>query len=676
MAEQVDSKNKDSGGGETKTYTIKTSTVGEVQRRVFKIDYERDLNPDQLEVVRTIDSPVLVVAGAGTGKTKVLIYRVAYLVELGENPRSILLLTFTRKAASEMLKRAASLLKSTSAEQVSGGTFHSFANMTLRHYAKALGYGEQFTILDDSDAADVVNLLRTRLGPEKKAKRFPKKEALVDMFSKSENTLTKIEEVVFIEYSQFTDHINDIMTLKRQYDEYKRKYNLMDYDDLLKNLRRLLEQNESIRKAIAGKFSYIMVDEFQDTNKVQGEIVRLLGMDKQNVMAVGDDAQSIYSFRGANFKNIFDFPAFFPGCKIIKLTENYRSTQGILNFTNRIIEGAKEKYDKELFSRKEAGEKPAVVVTENENVQSKFVVQRILELREAGMILNDIAVLFRSSYLSFDLEIELTRANIPYVKFGGMKLVEAAHIKDVIGFLRVIENPRDAVSWHRILLLHAGIGPAIAEKIIGRITAEGEETPALDTGGTNIPPGAEDLMSLISERGNKKVQPVEQVEAVIHYYEPLMRAKYDDYQKREKDLAMLASIAERYKSLQSFLSDLALEPPTESHIDLGAKDKKEEQITISTVHSAKGLEWNSVFVIWTLDGKFPPMYATDDDDALEEERRLMYVACTRAKENLYITYPVNVYDRETGRIFTKPSRYIEAVPADNYVKWNLNFDAQ
>jgi ATP-dependent DNA helicase UvrD/PcrA len=660
---------------DSKKYTIKKSVVGEAERRVFKINYERDLNPDQLEVVRTIDSPVLVIAGAGTGKTKTLIYRVAYLVELGGNPRSILLLTFTRKAANEMLKRAGVLLKSASTEQVGGGTFHSFANMTLRHYAKVLGYGEQFTILDDSDAADVVNLLRTRLRPEKKAQRFPKKETLVDIYSKSENTLTKVEEIVFKEYPRFIEQIDDILRLKKQFDDYKRRYNLMDYDDLLKNLRELLAQNESARKTIAGNFSYIMVDEFQDTNKVQGEIVRLLGMDRQNVMVVGDDAQSIYSFRGANFRNIFDFPSYFPACKIIKLTENYRSTQGILNFTNKVIDAAKEKYEKELFSRKKAGEKPAIVAAETENVQSKFVVQRILELREAGITLNDIAVLFRSSYLSFDLEIELTRANIPYVKFGGMKLVEAAHIKDVIAFLRVIENPQDAVGWHRILLLHPGVGPRIAERVIDRLMRAGDGGgEAGDSAEGDIPSTAGELVGFISEEGRKGAQPIEKVESVLRYYAPLMQSKYDDYPKREKDLEMFASIAERYRSLQNFLADLALEPPTESVVDLGEKDKKEEQITISTIHSAKGLEWNSVFVIWALDGKFPSMYATDDDDALEEERRLMYVACTRAKDNLYVTYPMNVYDRESGRIFTKPSRFIDVVPSEFYEKWNLDFE--
>ncbi len=485
-------------------YTIKKSAVGEAQRRVFKIDYERDLNPDQLDVVRTVDNPVLVIAGAGTGKTKTLIYRVAYLVELGGNPQSILLLTFTRKAASEMLKRAASLLKSASAEQASGGTFHSFANSTLRKYAKVLGYGEQFTILDDSDAADVVSLLRTRIHPEKKGQRFPKKETLVDIFSKSENTLAPIEEIVFKNYPRFIEQLDDILKLKRQFDEYKRKYNLMDYDDLLKNLRELLGQNESVRKSVAGKFSFIMVDEFQDTNKVQGDIVRLLGTDKQNVMVVGDDAQSIYSFRGANFKNIFDFPSFFSGCKIIKLTENYRSTQGILNFTNKIIDAAKEKYKKELYSRKKAGEKPAVIAAENENVQSKFVVQRILELREAGVLLNDIAVLFRSSYLSFDLEIELTKANIPYTKFGGMKLVESAHIKDVVAFLRVIENPQDAVGWHRILLLHPGVGPKIAEKILDRMAGGEQQTGEEDV---KIPSNTAELIDFITEEGGKGNQP-------------------------------------------------------------------------------------------------------------------------------------------------------------------------
>ncbi len=392
-------------------------------------------------------------------------------------------------------------------------------------------------------------------------------------------------------------------------------------------------------------------------------------------MVVGDDAQSIYAFRGANFKNIFDFPTYFPNCRTIKLTENYRSTQGILNFSNKVIDAAKEKYEKDLFSRKKSGEKPVVVTAENENVQSKFVVQRILELREEGKTLNDVAVLFRSAYLSFDLEIELTRANIPYVKFGGMKLVEAAHIKDIIAFLRVIENSQDAVGWHRILLLHPGVGPSIAERVLNMITTAGVHTEvSAPEKNLKMPSNAQELLAFISEQSKRKVAPVEQIESVLRYYQPLMKDKYEDYQKREKDLVMFESIAERYRSMQSFLADLALEPPTESVVDLGVKDQKEEQITLSTIHSAKGLEWNSVFIIWALDGKFPTMYATDDDDELEEERRLMYVACTRAKENLYVTYPMNVYDRESGRIFTKASRFIEVVPPDLFEKWNLDFE--
>jgi DNA helicase-2/ATP-dependent DNA helicase PcrA len=456
---------------EKKRYILKREIFEEHSIKQSKIRYKDELNPAQYEAVMTLDGPVLVIAGAGTGKTRTITYRVARLVEIGVNPESILLLTFTRKAAQEMLSRA-SLLLDARCDRVSGGTFHSFANLTLRKYAQLLKYDNSFTILDQGDAEDVINLLRTQEGYDRAKVRFPRKQTLYEIYSKSINTETPIEEIVLNEFPHYYEQVEDIVKLFRIYNTYKAKHNLMDYDDLLLNLKRLLEEFDDVRKKLSNQYKYIMIDEYQDTNKLQADIVRLLGMEHRNVMAVGDDSQSIYAFRGANFRNIMDFPKDFPGTKIIKLEENYRSTQPILNLANEIIDRAREKYTKVLYTRKPGGELPVIVIAPSENHQSKFVVQKILELREEGIPLNQIAVLFRASYLSFDLEIELAKANIPFVKFGGFKFIETAHIKDIVAHLRVILNPNDVISWHRILLLLDGVGPRTAQKIIEDITSE------------------------------------------------------------------------------------------------------------------------------------------------------------------------------------------------------------
>jgi len=391
--------------------------------------------------------------------------------------------------------------------------------------------------------------------------------------------------------------------------------------------------------------------------------VRLLAAAHSNVMAVGDDAQSIYSFRGANFRNIMDFPGLFPGARLIALEENYRSTQPILDLTNAIIAQARERHAKQLFTSKSSGACPILVAAENEQYQSRFVCQRILELREEGVPLNDIAVLFRSSFHSFDLEIELTRHDIPFVKRGGFKFIETAHIKDTLAHLRILANPRDAVSWHRVLLLLEGIGPRSAEEIIRWVFADGQPAERLES----FPRRgfATDLQALagLLRQLSAAALPEEQVELVLRYYEPVLkRVHREDYPKRRKDLDHFASIAARYRSLESLLVDMALEPPSDSVSEVLAVEPEEGLLTLSTIHSAKGLEWHSVFVIWVADGKFPSLYNLHDDDELEEERRLMYVATTRAKEELYLTYPMNIFDRSLGMVLGKPSRFLEDLP--------------
>ena len=408
-----------------------------------------------------------------------------------------------------------------------------------------------------------------------------------------------------------------------------------------------------------------MVDEYQDTNRLQADIVRLLAHSHDNVMAVGDDAQSIYSFRGATVRNIFEFPDLFPGTKVIKLEENYRSTQPILDLSNEIILQAKESYTKNLFTRREAGIRPVLVEADSERYQSRFVGQKILELHESGVPLPEIAVLFRSSFHSFDLEIELGRRNLQFVKRGGFKFIETTHIKDVLAHLRIIANPQDAVSWYRVLLLLDGVGAKSSEKILAQVldTPDPFQGLADYRGRGAVNTALKRLAEALQQARDEGLKPAEQLEVIVRYYGPILKHRHrDDYPKRQKDLEHFTIITERYRSLDRMLSDMALEPPTSSVDNVLATDGEDEGLlTLSTIHSAKGLEWHSVFIIWAVEGRFPSLYNKDDDE-LEEERRLMYVAATRAKENLFITYPINVFDRATGMLLNRPSRFLDGIP--------------
>jgi DNA helicase II / ATP-dependent DNA helicase PcrA len=402
------------------------------------------------------------------------------------------------------------------------------------------------------------------------------------------------------------------------------------------------------------------VDEYQDTNKLQADIVQGLTQLKKNIMVVGDDSQAIYSFRGANFKNIIEFPQLYPNVEIIKLEENFRSVQPILDFTNHIISHAVEKFDKQLFTRRGGGELPNIIAATSDNLQSKFIIDKILELREQNVDLKEIAVLFRSSFFSFDLEIELAKANIPFVKFGGMKFVETAHVKDVLAFLRIAANPKDIVSWYRVLLLHEGVGPKTAQKILDEISSMRVTIKSRpeDAPGFKYNDKIGGLFELLYLLHTKQELPSEKIQRVIDYYYPIFKVKYDDFNKRKKDLDIFQNITENYSTLDSLLSDMAIEPIIESVLDVEAEGKEDEFITLSTIHSAKGLEWHSVFVIHAVEGFFPSSRSFENIEAIEEERRLMYVASTRAKQNLFISYPMNLFDRESGKTLSKPSRFI------------------
>ena len=640
----------------------------------FEIDYQNELNPSQYEAVTSTEGAYLVIAGAGTGKTRTLVYRVARLVEMGIDPKSILLLTFTRKASREMMNRAAILLDNR-CSKINGGTFHSFANLTLRKYAKIVGLDSGFTILDQGDSEDVINLIRAQLNLVKLNKRFPNKQTINKILSLSVNTSKRIEDIVAEEYPHFSEHIEKIIEIGKIYTSYKKRSQLLDYDDLLIYLRDFLN-DKAKSQSLTRSIQYVMVDEYQDTNKLQADIVLGLAKHNNNIMVVGDDSQSIYSFRGANFKNIMNFPKLFPNVKIIILEENYRSTQEVLDFGNHIIDTAIEKYPKELFTRKTGGELPAIISASTENMQSRFIVDRILELREENVQLNDIAVLFRSSFSSFDLEIELNKANIPYQKFGGMKFIETAHVKDVLAFLRIAENPKDVVSWYRVLLLHEGVGPKKAQDILAKISSnewqiKSHPEKVLEK---NVKENVFNLFLSLHRIHTSRQLPTELAEIVLDYYQPFFKAKYDDHNKRKKDLDIFVNITENYKSLSTLLTDMALEPPRDSVADISEEDKEDEYVTLSTIHSAKGLEWHTVFIIHAVEGFFPSSMSYDKIESLEEERRLMYVAATRAKQNLYISYPMNIFDRHNGITLSKPSRFIADITENLAEEWLLEED--
>ena len=649
-----------------KKYVLKKRPVIKTD---YKVNYEEDLNEAQLEAVKSKDGPILVIAGAGSGKTKTLTYRVARLIEDGIKPENILLLTFTKKAAAEMLSRATIVLDNR-CEKVAGGTFHSFANIILRKYSKLLGLKNNFTIMDRADCEDVINHIVGQLFP-KKEKRFPKKSTLLDIYSKSINKVTPTKQIIADGFPQFAHCEDKIIEVHKAYVAYKRENSVLDYDDLLLYIKLLLENNDGLRKRLSNEYKYIMVDEYQDTNTLQADVIRLLASEHNNIMAVGDDAQSIYSFRGANYRNILDFPRLFENTKIIKLEQNYRSTQNILELTNEIISKAKEKYTKNLFSNIVSPQVPALICAKDTQMEADFICQRILELLDEDISLSDICVLTRNARMSYNLEIELSKRAIPFQKFGGPKFMETAHIKDVVAHLRVILNPDDVISLTRILLLLKGVGASTVNNIMPII--KGDLKPDIKLLPSNKSQSLTPLFNTLGQLRDYSTtkKPEEIVSAVINYYRPILKDKYDDFSKREKDLDHFEYLSTQYSNLEDFISDLALEPPDASVEGMYKKNSDDEALTISTIHSAKGLEWDSVFIIGAVDGRFPSAYSFNSEEEMDEELRLMYVATTRAKNNLYITYPVDMYDYSMNMVLSKPSRFLDGIPDDILERWDI-----
>ncbi|HET9712993.1 MAG TPA: UvrD-helicase domain-containing protein [Pyrinomonadaceae bacterium] len=656
--------------GKTLPVTPRTRLV--LQRNVAgsrAVDYEKELNEAQFKAVTTTEGPLLIVAGAGTGKTRTLVYRVARLVEIGAKPESILLLTFTRRAAASMLTRAAALADAR-CQRVSGGTFHSLGHSVLRKFADEAGVQKNFTVLDQSDTEDLIDLLRRQIRITK-AQHFPRKRTIAAIFSMMVNKVQSLKQVLNQDYPQFVDERRNLETLFKAFEEFKRSRHMLTYDDLLVRFQEALESSAQMREKLSDQYRYIMVDEYQDTNKLQAQIVKLMTARHENVAVVGDEFQSIYSFRGASHRNMLEFPKLFPAAQIIKLEENFRSTQPILDVANAIIADVKESYKKRLYSRIDGGETPVVVSAHDENEQSRFVAQRIADLREEGVPLSEIAVLFRSSSHSFDLEIELGKHGVPFRKFGGIRFAESAHIKDALSFLRVVVKPSDTLSWFRALKLIDHIGDATVYQILEHLGVEQKEFRSVKS-----KEGLFKKLHRFPARAAYKADltrltrvfctmlegktPGEQLSTVLRFYRPLLKNKYDDVQRRGRDLEHLQSIAKRYKTPAKLLDDIALDP-TEAVQD-NAPRRSTGFVTLSTVHSAKGLEWDNVFLIWMTDGWFPSNRFQDEFDDFDEERRLLYVATTRAKRQLHYVYPaVDVYRGPETDGTPTLSRFLEPI---------------
>ncbi len=607
------------------------------------------LNEQQQVAVRHGHDPLLIIAGAGTGKTHTLVHRVASLINGGVAPQRLLLLTFTRRAAAEMLRRVAGLLGTHAKDgrdrapsrRVWGGTFHATACRLLRLHGAAIGLDADFTILDRSDAEDLMNVVRTEMGLTSLKTRFPKKGTCLAIYSNCVNSQLPLDEVLQANFPWCLDYEGPLKKLFKNYVERKDRSAVLDYDDLLLFWRGLM-MDDLASPAVRERFDSVLVDEYQDTNQVQADILNHLRPDGSGLTVVGDDCQSIYSFRAATVRNILDFPKTFPRTTIIKLQQNYRSTQPILTATNHVIAEATEQFAKELWSTRKEGNKPRLVTCEDEWEQTDEIVREVLERREEGLQLRDQAVLFRASHHSIILEGELTRHNIPYVKYGGLKFIETAHVKDVLSLLRFAENYKDLVAGLRFLMLLPGIGPKTAHRLVDSLIESGgdfgrwqkEKVPSL------IRHEWKELTTLLRQLTSPKCPPLPaQLSAICRLYQPLLEARYDAAAARLRDIEQLEQLSTRFADRRTMLSDMALDPPSSSADLAGPALRDEDYLILSTIHSAKGLEWDAVYVVHAADGHIPSDMSTDNAAQVDEERRLFYVALTRAKRWLYVYFP-------------------------------------
>ncbi len=652
--------------------------------------YRSELNEQQFRVVTAKPNTGLVIAGAGTGKTRTITYRVAYLIEQGVSPQRILLATFTNRAAREMLKRVEMLTGSQNVHKIWGGTFHRIANLILRRHAVSIGFDSNYSILDAEDARDFINVCIEEAAIDTKAKRFPKAEVVQNIISYANNTDQPIEDVIVRKYPYFEMLSGQIKRVDFVYMERKRMRNVMDYDDLLLNWKRLLIEKKEIADLYAEQFQHILVDEYQDTNKLQAELIDLLAVKHKNVMVVGDDAQSIFAWRGAEFTNIYEFPKRYPNAETYKLELNYRSTPEILGLANVSIANNRKQFPKTLEAiKKSKGFMPALVPCSDVEQQSSFVASRILELRDEGISLEEIAVLYRSHYHSIELQLELTRRNIPYRVQSGVRFFEQAHIKDMISYLRIIINPRDELAWKRILKMIPSVGIQTANKIYESLAyaenpfalVKKEDFKYQPRNKQNWQNFVEVLETITTDENRNR--PAKQIELILtNGYEQYLQENYENFEARLEDLKGLAMYAARYDSTEDFLSELALlsterfkEPSPIVGEDVVSGGEEDELLTLTSVHQAKGLEWKAVFLIWAAEGKFPSPRSLKEIDSEEEERRLWYVALTRAQDELYLTYPLMIVDYNRQTVLQKPSRFIMECPPALFEVWSLEEDA-
>ena len=619
------------------------------------------LNPQQQSAVLHGDTPLLIIAGAGTGKTTTLAHRFAWQIVSGTDPSRLLLLTFTRRAAAEMLRRVEQILvqldpatvkdpticQRSSIRQIAGGTFHSVATNVLRRYGSSIGLYPDFTILDRSDSEDLMNVVRSKLNMPKSDIRFPLKSTCLDIYSRCVNTQKSLEIVLRKYFPWCLEHQERLGELFTGYTSTKEQQRVLDFDDLLLFWNALAE-NASGGQMLRQRFQKVMVDEYQDTNVLQAQILKNICPDGKGLTAVGDDAQSIYSFRAATVRNILDFPDEYPGTVLIPLEQNYRSTQKILDATNRVIGEADERHSKELWSSRGDGSLPVLVTCSDEDAQTTYVIDQILERREKGVPLKQQAVLFRASHHSMALEAELGRRNVPFQKYGGLRFLETAHVRDLMSFLRLAENPLDSVAGFRVLVLLPGIGNTKAATLLDSLRDAGGhfEVWSSWTPPTVLRDEWPKLIRLLLDMENRS-ESVAGVATDIHatrlFYAPLLETKYDNVKARLNDLIQLEAIAARYQSRTDFLAEMTLDPPSSTQELPADPFLDEDYLILSTIHSAKGLEWDSVFVIHAADGNIPSDMATGSPEEIEEERRLFYVAMTRAKNHLSVVRPERYY---------------------------------
>ena len=666
------------------------------------IDYAAELNEQQFAAVTAPPGPQLIIAGAGSGKTRTLTYRVAYLLENGVDPRNILLLTFTNKAARQMLDRVAGLMP-VDASGIWGGTFHSIGNRMLRRHGSVLGYTNGFTIMDREDQKDLINSVVSAAGIDPKEIRFPKGDVLAEIFSFVINTESPIEALLAEKFPYFLPLLDQIKDVQARYERKKKSTNSMDFDDLLEKPLRLLKEHPEVASVYQRQFQFILVDEYQDTNKIQADFIDVLATEHRNVMVVGDDAQSIYSWRGANFQNILEFPKRYPDARVFKIELNYRSVPEILSVANSSIAANVQQFRKSLAATRQSNAvKPAVVALNDGSEQAQFVAQRILELRDEGIDLNDVAVLYRAHFHAVELQLELSRRGIPYQITSGIRFFEQAHIKDVAAFVRVIANPRDEVAFKRMVKLLPGIGNKSADNLwntweqalpVAAVTDRGEgdaatgQTAVGDRGynfsfgekiralsvGAKSKKSWEQLAFTLEEMAPAGVPnpPSEMITSVVEaIYDDYAKANFTNYELRREDLNQLAAFARQFKDVHEFLSQLALISNVDAEASPNASGDN-EAVNLSSVHQAKGLEFHTVFVIYLTDGMFPSARSLDTAAALEEERRLFYVAITRARDELYLSYPHMRMNAGYGDMFQRPSRFLKEIPNELVEDWQI-----